>query len=147
MCLSQVSGTLTFVNRIYSGCVCRGWRKQAVSSVSPESCESCSVIVSRAVSFTNNEYRSLPLVIMRQHIVSSVQALCKYGTARTEFWVAVIDLLKLQHPSVINLLTEGGRISENIHFRGPLLWSSGQSSWLQIRRPGFDSRHYQKKKK
>jgi hypothetical protein len=22
--------------------------------------------------------------------------------------------------------------------------SSGQSSWLQIRRPGFDSRHYQK---
>jgi hypothetical protein len=25
----------------------------------------------------------------------------------------------------------------------PPLWSSGQSSWLQIRRPGFDSRHYQ----
>jgi hypothetical protein len=24
----------------------------------------------------------------------------------------------------------------------PPLWSSGQSSWLQIRRPGFDSRHY-----
>jgi hypothetical protein len=28
----------------------------------------------------------------------------------------------------------------------PPLWSSGQSSWLQIRRTGFDSRHYQKKK-
>jgi hypothetical protein len=27
----------------------------------------------------------------------------------------------------------------------PALWSSGQSSWLQVRRPGFDSRHYQKK--
>jgi hypothetical protein len=30
------------------------------------------------------------------------------------------------------------------------LWSSGHSSWLQIRRPGFDSRHCQifcKKKK
>jgi hypothetical protein len=26
------------------------------------------------------------------------------------------------------------------------LWSSGQSSWLQIRRPGFDSRHYQENK-
>jgi hypothetical protein len=26
------------------------------------------------------------------------------------------------------------------------LWSSGQSSWLQIRRPGFDSRNYPKKK-
>jgi hypothetical protein len=29
---------------------------------------------------------------------------------------------------------------------GPPLWSSGQNSWLQIRRSGFDSRHYQKKK-
>jgi hypothetical protein len=29
---------------------------------------------------------------------------------------------------------------------GPPLWSSGQSTWLQIRRPGVDSRHYQKKK-
>jgi hypothetical protein len=28
----------------------------------------------------------------------------------------------------------------------PPLWSSGRSSWLQIRRPGFDSRHYQIKK-
>jgi hypothetical protein len=28
---------------------------------------------------------------------------------------------------------------------GPRLCSSGQSSWLQIRRPGFDSRYYQKK--
>jgi hypothetical protein len=27
----------------------------------------------------------------------------------------------------------------------PPLWSRGQSSWLQIRRPGFDSWHYQKK--
>jgi hypothetical protein len=26
------------------------------------------------------------------------------------------------------------------------LWSSGQSFWLQIRRPVFDSRHYQKTK-
>jgi hypothetical protein len=29
-----------------------------------------------------------------------------------------------------------------ILYRLPL-WSSGRSSWLQIRRPGFDSRHYQ----
>jgi hypothetical protein len=28
----------------------------------------------------------------------------------------------------------------------PSLWSSGQSSWLQIQRSGFDSRHYQEKK-
>jgi hypothetical protein len=30
----------------------------------------------------------------------------------------------------------------NSYLRPPL-WSSGQSSWLQILRPGFDSRHYQ----
>jgi hypothetical protein len=30
-----------------------------------------------------------------------------------------------------------------IYCIGPPLWSSGQSSWLQIRRPRFDSRHYQ----
>jgi hypothetical protein len=29
---------------------------------------------------------------------------------------------------------------------GTPLWSSGQSSWLQIQRSVFDSRHYQKKK-
>jgi hypothetical protein len=28
----------------------------------------------------------------------------------------------------------------------PSLWSSCQNSWLQFRRPVFDSRHYQKKK-
>jgi hypothetical protein len=28
-------------------------------------------------------------------------------------------------------------------FLGPHLWSSGQSSWLQIQRSGFDSRRYQ----
>jgi hypothetical protein len=32
------------------------------------------------------------------------------------------------------------------NFRFPHMWSSGQSSWLQIRRPGFDSRHNQKQK-
>jgi hypothetical protein len=30
-------------------------------------------------------------------------------------------------------------------FIWPPQWSSDQSSWLQIRKPGFDSRHYQKK--
>jgi hypothetical protein len=29
------------------------------------------------------------------------------------------------------------------HIYGPPLWSSGHSSWLQIQRSGFDSRHYQ----
>jgi hypothetical protein len=42
-----------------------------------------------------------------------------------------------------------GRIQENqngVLGERPPLWSRDQSSWLQIRRPGFDSQHYQKKK-
>jgi hypothetical protein len=39
------------------------------------------------------------------------------------------------------------RVLRCIIISRPPLWSSGQSSWLQIRRPGFDSRHYQEKKK
>jgi hypothetical protein len=35
---------------------------------------------------------------------------------------------------------------KSIKLLWPPRWSSDQSSWLQIRRPGFDSRHYQKKK-
>jgi hypothetical protein len=30
-----------------------------------------------------------------------------------------------------------------IQIERPLMWFSGQSSWLQIQRPGFDSQHYQ----
>jgi hypothetical protein len=37
-------------------------------------------------------------------------------------------------------------ISVSYRVLRPPLWPSGQSSWLQIRRPGLDSRHYQKKK-
>jgi hypothetical protein len=37
-------------------------------------------------------------------------------------------------------------ISNTRRFIVTASWSSGQSSWLQIRRPGFDFRHYQKKK-
>jgi hypothetical protein len=33
--------------------------------------------------------------------------------------------------------------SKSIHVTGPPVWSSGQSSWLQIQRSGFDSRRYQ----
>jgi hypothetical protein len=40
----------------------------------------------------------------------------------------------------------GRGISFIVRYMRPPLWSSGQSSCLQIRRPGFDSRHHQKKK-
>jgi hypothetical protein len=34
-------------------------------------------------------------------------------------------------------------IRYNVISTWPPLWSSGQSSWLQIQGPGFDSRRYQ----
>jgi hypothetical protein len=39
-----------------------------------------------------------------------------------------------------------GVIIHTLSCIGLPLWSSGQSSWLQIRRLGFDSQHYQGKK-
>jgi hypothetical protein len=67
------------------------------------------------------------------------------------------DLSQSQSQSQNHVTTDGQSVSmswrqvrsgtcDQILFSGPPLWSSGQSSWLQIRRPGFDSRHYQKKK-
>jgi hypothetical protein len=35
------------------------------------------------------------------------------------------------------------QLKYTVIFPGPPLWSSGQRSWLQIKRSGFDSRHYQ----
>jgi hypothetical protein len=77
-----------------------------------------------------------------------------YMTTRGGFWVKGEGFVEYVYEGV------GVNVSEYIKlfFRclvlifaclgqaGPPLWSSGQSSWLQIRRPGFDSRHYQKKK-
>jgi hypothetical protein len=40
---------------------------------------------------------------------------------------------------------QNSQLRDSNMLRRPPLWSSGQSSWLQIRRPGLDSRHYQKK--
>jgi hypothetical protein len=60
-------------------------------------------------------------------------------------------LLKPGPETVTSHLVVGARYAiihyvMNMRRDGPPLWSSGQSSWLQIRRPGFDTRHYQKKK-
>jgi hypothetical protein len=47
---------------------------------------------------------------------------------------------------VFTRLSDYHNISMSLLYIRPPLWSSGQSSWLQIQRPGFDSRHYQKKR-
>jgi hypothetical protein len=44
----------------------------------------------------------------------------------------------------IPVITIGAEeFEESLSNRGPPLWSSGQSSWLQIQRSGFDSWRYQ----
>jgi hypothetical protein len=52
-----------------------------------------------------------------------------------------MTLIALQNKGI-----NGFNIYIMLWISGPPLWSSGQSSWLHIRWPGFDSRHYQKKK-
>jgi hypothetical protein len=49
-----------------------------------------------------------------------------------------IFLLKISMGNFVSL--------EKLRWVWPRLWSSGQSSWLQIWSPGFESRHYQNKK-
>jgi hypothetical protein len=67
----------------------------------------------------------------------SIQATFTSSSCVQVFWQKPIQgkiPCSLQHFDAVTLLPR------------PPLWSSGQSSWLQIRRPGFDSRHYQKRK-
>jgi hypothetical protein len=54
-----------------------------------------------------------------------------------------LRIISVFYSVTINLIFEV--FFQNITAHWPILWSSCQSSWLQIRRPGFDSRHYQKK--
>jgi hypothetical protein len=42
-----------------------------------------------------------------------------------------------------NVWWSQGQIGASMRHERPLLWSSGQSSWLQIQRPGFNSLRYQ----
>jgi hypothetical protein len=52
----------------------------------------------------------------------------------------------IKNKNIFCLVLAFRKLKLKIWLRWPPLWSSGQNSWLQIRRPGFDSRHYQKKK-
>jgi hypothetical protein len=55
-----------------------------------------------------------------------------------------IIIIIIRQTYILYILTSN--LLSDIIISWPPLWSSGKSSWLQIRRPGFDSRHYQKKK-
>jgi hypothetical protein len=58
----------------------------------------------------------------------------------------IMILPKLWSPKSSSLFVFVFRLKCYVSLFWPPLWSSGQTSWLQIRRSGFDFRHYQKKK-
>jgi hypothetical protein len=59
-----------------------------------------------------------------------------------------IVVIEIMRPYIQEYANSCSRNNSNLLIstqQWPPLWSSGESSWLQIRSPGFDSRHYQKK--
>jgi hypothetical protein len=65
------------------------------------------------------------------------------GNRTQDLWICNQELCSLDdrdslvyHINIILII-----INTCYEIMWPPLWSSGQSSWLQIRRPGFDSRH------
>jgi hypothetical protein len=83
---------------------------------------------------TNSSFHLFP----REGSVAVVVILtCRLYSSLQHCRTSVRDMHEaFQIPYVYDYITQSCR---------PPLWSSGQSSWLQIRTPGFDSRHYQKK--
>jgi hypothetical protein len=67
------------------------------------------------------------------------------GSIATESTVTVGKPFRKYNIDVITILL-AFLLYYQLSITGPPLWSSGHSSLLQIPRPGFDSRHYQKKK-
>jgi hypothetical protein len=63
-----------------------------------------------------------------------------YQEKKPSFATTVQGVYCILYGSVVGIITYF------INYIGPPLWSSGQSFWLQIQRPGFNSRHYQDKK-
>jgi hypothetical protein len=69
------------------------------------------------------------LPLTKRHVHSSHEN-DRVDRAFPQYCVAYVEIVRLKSPSVSWL-------------NWPSLWPSGQSSWLQIQRSGFDSRHYQ----
>jgi hypothetical protein len=86
---------------------------------------------------TGTEVRVLSGSVWRLHIAleTFMNLMTAYGLGALETFMNLMTAYGLGAlETFMNLMTAYGP-----------LWSSGQSSWLQIRRPGFDSRHYQKR--
>jgi hypothetical protein len=80
-------------------------------------------------------------------ISKSIQHYCINWPGLTYCTFHVIDLYSEYTRSCHELLQRAQLFVFKSHVicksARPPLWSSGQSSWLQIQRPGFDSWHYQ----
>jgi hypothetical protein len=126
------------------------WRTSCTSRIEPS--DSTTVIIVMSVNM---------LIHIFQELVTSWIRLKLAGYSRNRAWRPIgCEMLSTSH-CTDNRLTDSGKVvspTHRPHFtpqkhyfstsstHWPPLWSSGQSSWLQIRRPGFDSQHYLKKK-
>jgi hypothetical protein len=54
-----------------------------------------------------------------------------------------LSLLNFMSYGILYELEVSSHMDRRVLLPRPPLWSSGQSSWLQIRKSGFDSRRYQ----
>jgi hypothetical protein len=79
--------------------------------------------------------------------------LCSVQNSENKIMLVVTSCTRSVNPIVIANLVYDNSLSRDIsihlfiwrlwHKHRPPLWSSGQCSWLQIQRSGFDSRRYQ----
>jgi hypothetical protein len=61
----------------------------------------------------------------------------------SQLWAEWIVAIILAPPSRVHLMQQTNIFKTATREEWPPLWSSGQSSWVQIQRSGFDYRHYQ----
>jgi hypothetical protein len=96
---------------------------------------------------------SVDLVLEAALALGSTQPLTEMRTRNLPgkiLWNPMVNYRDHKITSLVPILSQKNLIHTSFHFSEinlniilPPLWSSGQSSWLQIQRPGFDFRCYQ----
>jgi hypothetical protein len=78
-----------------------------------------------------------------EQIATAIRELC--SAEQPERKGGTNSKINIFYNPILLAISTSKKKSKAIPVTGPPRWSSGQSYWLQIRRPGFDSRQYQKK--
>jgi ribosomal protein L37E len=114
-----------------------------VKSVDDEDTHGYSVLISRKLQYLAIFWYQRYQISQLLNYINNTKTMCTKCEQLLYLVEHIISSHNLEGPHI--KCCETVNINSCVPFWPPL-WSSGQSSWLQIRRPGFDSRHYQKKK-